>query len=117
VLYQFVKIIVSAGLIFVISEISKKSSLWGGVLASVPLVSVLAIVWLYADTKDIEKVSALSTDIIWLIVPSLSFFILLPVLLKKGISFFPSLFISLVCMAVFYSIFIYALQACGIYKR
>lgn len=53
--YYIFKIVITTILIVVISEISKRSSLMGSVLASIPLVSVLAMVWLYVDTKDIEK--------------------------------------------------------------
>lgn len=62
-----------------------------GILASIPLISVLGFIWLYLDTKDIEKISNLSTSIFWLVIPSLSLFVTLPILLKKGIGFYPSL--------------------------
>ena len=93
--YYILKIVITALLIVLISEIAKRSSFVGAVLASVPLVSVLAMLWLYIDTKDIAKVSALSSSIFWLVLPSLSLFVTLPLLLKQGISFYLSMSISI----------------------
>ena len=86
-----IKLFVSAAIIVFVSEISKKSVLVGAVTASLPLVSILALTWLYMETKDIEKVSALSTGIFWLVIPSLALFIALPLLLKSGTNFYLSL--------------------------
>ena len=83
-IYSVIKIIITSLIIVAISEISKRSSFIGALLASLPLVSVLAMVWLYIDTKDVEKVSDLANSIFWLVIPSLAFFISLPLLLKKG---------------------------------
>ncbi len=77
--YYLTKLAITAVLIVLISEISRRSSLIGAILASIPLVSVLAMVWLYVDTKDVEKISALATGIFWLVIPSLALFITLPV--------------------------------------
>ena len=90
----FIKIIVSALLIVAISEIAKRSSLWGAILASLPFISILAFVFLYQDTQDIKKVSDLSIGIFWLVIPSLVLFLSWPFLLKKGVSFYPALGIS-----------------------
>lgn len=85
--YYIVKIAVTTGLVVLISEISKRSTLIGAVLASVPLVSVLAMIWLYADTRDAAQVAVLSRSVFWLVLPSLVLFVLLPVLLERGYGF------------------------------
>jgi hypothetical protein len=61
--YYLVKIAITTILIVAISEIAKRSTFVGAILASVPLISVLALVWLYVDTKDVARVSNLSTSI------------------------------------------------------
>ena len=61
--YVILKIIISSGIITLVSEVSKKNSFIGGLIASIPLISVLSIIWLYIDTKDIEKIKNLSTSI------------------------------------------------------
>ena len=74
--YYVLKFFISALLIVAISEISKRYSLAAGILASLPVVSVLAMIWLYIDTSSVEKVSKLSTSIFWMVLPSLSLFII-----------------------------------------
>lgn len=92
--YYLVKIIVTTILIVVISEIAKRSSFLGGLLASIPLISVLAIIWLYIDTRDTEKVSALATSVFWLVIPSLALFVSLPLFLKLGLNFYVGIALS-----------------------
>lgn len=93
--YTFSKLIITAIIIAMISEVSKRSSLLGALLASLPLTSVLAMVWLYSETKDVKKVADLANSIFWLVIPSLVFFISLPILLKKGLNFYLSMGISM----------------------
>ena len=80
--YYLIKIAVTTILIVAISEVAKRSSLVGAILASVPLVSVLAMIWLYIYTKDVNKVSDLASSVFWLVLPSLALFLVLPELLK-----------------------------------
>jgi len=114
-LFQYViKVAVSALLIVLISEIAKRSSLMGAILASIPIVSVLAMIWLYAETRDVEQVAALSKSIVWLVVPSLLLFILLPVLLNRGLGFFLSLTIAIFSTVAAYFAMISCLRFFGI---
>jgi predicted permease len=74
----------------------------GSLLASVPIVSVLAMIWLYADTRDVAQVAALSRSVFWLVLPSLALFLLLPALLERGYGFFASLVASVGLTIVVY---------------
>ncbi len=101
--YYIIKISLSAALIMLISEIAKRSSFWGAVLASLPFISIIAFIFLYEETKDTQEVSKLSTDIFWLVIPSLALFIALPLLLKRGFNFYLSLGIAcLITIASYY---------------
>lgn len=91
------KIAISATILVAVSEIAKRSSFWAAALASVPLTSLMAFIWLYIDTSDIQRVIALSHDIFWLVLPSLVLFITLPLLLRVGFNFWVSLSVS--CLA------------------
>ena len=93
--YYIIKLIITTLLIVLISEVSKRSSFIGALLASAPLVSVLGMMWLYIDTRDASKVSALSSSIFWLALASLALFITLPLLLKSGVNFYLSMGISI----------------------
>ena len=112
--YYLVKIAVTTVLIVAISEIAKRSSLVGAILASVPLVSVLAMIWLYVDTKDVHKVSVLASSVFWLVLPSLALFLTLPQLLKHGLNFYLSLGISVAITVACYFFMVSALNHYGI---
>jgi hypothetical protein len=114
VAYYITKILITTVLVVLISEVSKRSSLLGAILASIPLVSVLAMLWLYIDTKNIEKISALSSNIFWLVLPSLVLFIALPLLLKQGFSFYLSMGISVALTIVAYALMLIILDYFGI---
>ncbi len=72
-----IKVALSAGVIVAVAEIAKRSSFWAAALASLPLTSLLAFVWLYLETGDIQKITTLAQGIFWLVIPSLLLFVLL----------------------------------------
>ena len=86
-----VKVLLTALIVVTVTEIAKRSTLWGAVLASLPLTSLLAFVWIYLDTADTARVSELSYGIFWLVLPSLVLFLVLPLLLRFGWGFWSSL--------------------------
>ncbi|MGH1537034.1 MAG: DUF3147 family protein [Gammaproteobacteria bacterium] len=108
--HYIIKIALTTFLIVAISEIAKRSSFIAALLASIHLVSLLAILWLYFDTKDVTKVSDLASSIFWLVLPSLVLFITLPLLLKLGWSFYQSFFASILLTIISYWILISLLQ-------
>src|ERR1700745_1894702 len=108
-----IKTLISALLIVAITELSKRSSLLGALLASLPLTSVLAMIWLYSDTGDASRIATLSTQIFWLVLPSLVLFIALPILLKNGLAFYPSLTISILMTSASYLALVLVLKRYG----
>ena len=110
ILYYAIKVIISSLLVVLITEIAKKSGIIAGMIASIPVVSLLAIIWLYIETKDIVKVKQLSISIFWLVLPSLSFFILLPFFLSRNVRFGWAMLLSLSIMIILYTIFILILK-------
>ena len=106
-----IKVLISALLIAAVSEIARRSSLLGALLASLPVTSLLAFMWLYRETGDTEKVAALSADIFWLVLPSLVLFVLFPVLLRHGWNFWTSLGVSSAATAMAYGAVVFALRA------
>ncbi|MGQ0456381.1 MAG: DUF3147 family protein [Hyphomicrobium sp.] len=93
-LYAALKVAVTAVLVVAISEAAKRSSTLGGIIASLPLTSLLAFMWLYGETGDVEKIGALSKSIFWYVLPSLVFFVALPALLSQGVGFWIALLIA-----------------------
>lgn len=112
--YYTIKVLISAIIIVLISEIAKRSEILGAILASIPIVSVLGIFWLYNDTKSITAVSTLSKGIFWMVIPSLIFFITFPILLRFKINFALSMTIALSLMIIGYFLMLLALRYFGI---
>ena len=112
--YLFVKFIITAITVIAVSEIARRSSLFAGLIASIPLVSFLAIIWLFWETKDPQKVINLSNSIILMIIPSLTFFIFLPILLKINLPFFFSISLATVLTSIFYWLYLVLLNKIGI---
>ncbi|MFO7994943.1 MAG: DUF3147 family protein [Marinobacter sp.] len=112
--YYIAKVAITAVLVVLISEISKRSSFIGAVLASVPLTSVLAILWLYVDTGDAGRVIELAGSVFWLVLPSLALFIALPVLLANEVNFYLSLAVSIAITAICYWLMIVVLRHFGV---
>lgn len=108
------KIIITALLVTGISELGRRYTTLAAILASLPLTSILAMIWLYLDTKDAGKVSELSYGIFWAVLPSLLFFIALPLLLKAGLKFPLAMLLSCVLMAGFYFGYLAILKKLGI---
>ena len=85
------KTLISLAVILAASEIAKRSTLFGALIASLPLTSLLVIVWLYRDTGDAARIASMSLSIFWLVLASLPFFLVLPALLRHGLGFWASL--------------------------
>ena len=111
--FYLVKLVVSAALIVVISEVSKRTGFLGGLIASLPLVSLLAIGWLWFETHDTAKIADFSRSVFWFVLPSLLFFVLLPWLLPK-IGFYAALAAACVATAAGYAAMAAALARAGI---
>jgi len=101
-MYYLIKIVGSALLIFLISEISKNNSFWGAILASLPFISIIAFIFLYEESKDLTQVSELSISIFWLVIPSLALFLVLAYCIKRGMTFYPSLGVAILVTIVLY---------------
>lgn len=82
-----IKAALSGLLVATISLVAKRYPGWGGLLASLPLVSVLSMLWLYCETRDASKVAELSMGAFWFFLPSVPMFLVIPAMLRSGISF------------------------------
>jgi hypothetical protein len=90
-LYLALKALISGVIVAAVSEIAKRYPGLGGLVASLPLVSVLGMMWLWRDTHDPDRMAAHATGTFWFVLPSLPMFLLIPVLLKRGTGFWPAL--------------------------
>ena len=102
-LYLVLKAAISGVLIAVASEVARRSPGWGGLIVSLPLVSLLAFIWLWRDTGDPERIAALSISAFWFFLPSMPMFLALPPLLRGGIGFWPALGLASLLTLVLYA--------------
>ena len=108
------KVLITAIVVVAVSELGKRSSFWAAVLASLPLTSLLAFVWLYRGTGNVEAIASLSQGIFWLVLASLPLFLILPALLKSGAGFWPSLAASCAVTVALYFVMVWVLGRFGV---
>ncbi|MDQ3080523.1 MAG: DUF3147 family protein [Pseudomonadota bacterium] len=109
-----IKAIVSGILVAAISTVAKRYPGWGGLIASLPLVSVLSMVWLYGETRDAESVARLSLGALWFFLPSIPMFLVIPMLLRAGVGFVPTMAIACVLTILLYAAMIWIAPRVGI---
>jgi hypothetical protein len=90
-LYLFIKAALSGLIVAAVSEVSKRYPGFGGLIASLPLVSVLGMIWLWRDTHDSNRMAAHAEATFWFVIPSLPMFLLVPAMLRHGYSFWAAL--------------------------
>lgn len=110
----FLKALISGLVIAGVSELGKRYSVVAALLASLPLTSILAMLWLYGETGDAQKIIRLSKGIFWAVLPSLLFFIVLPLLLKGGMKFGLAMILSCTTMSLAYFLYFFLINKIGI---
>ena len=90
-LYLAIKALISGAIIAAVSEIAKRSPGFGALVASLPLVSVLGMMWLWRDTHDPARMASHAGATFWFVLPSLPMFLLIPALLDRGVPFWGAL--------------------------
>ncbi len=113
-LYYALKVGISAVVIVAITEIAKRSSGFAALLASLPLTSLLAFMWMHYEGAAPERIAELSSQIFWLVLPSLVLFLLLPLLIRQGLGFWLSLAISVAATAACYLAMLPVLRKFGV---
>jgi len=112
--YLIVKVALSGLIIMIVSEVARRSPGLGGLIASLPLVSILAIIWLWRDTHDTVRIANHAEATFWFVLPSLPMFLVFPALLRHGVDFWIALAGSSVLTIALYSLTIWLLPKLGI---
>jgi uncharacterized membrane protein (GlpM family) len=90
-LYLVIKAAVSGVIIAIVSEVAKRNPGIGALIASLPLVSVLGMIWLWRDKPDVDNMAAHVEATFWFVLPSLPMFLLIPWLMRSGVGFYLAL--------------------------
>ena len=107
-LYLVIKAALSGVVVAAVSEIARRYPGWGGLVASLPLTSLLAMIWFFRDTKDAGRVAELSSSTFWFIIPSLPLFLALPFLIRSGVGFWGSMAIAVAGTLALYALMFWA---------
>ena len=109
-MYFLIKSVLTAIFIILVTEVAKRNILIAAVFISIPLSSIIAILWLYIDLRETDKIIVFSYKTLVMIVPSLTFFISLPILLNYNFIFYLSFIFSIIATTFCYSFFIYIIK-------
>ena len=103
-LYLAIKAVVSGILVAVASEVARRWPGWGALIVSLPLVSILAMIWLWRDTHDPVRMASHVEATFWFVIPSLPMMLLIPAMLRQGYSFWTSLAVGCAATLILYSL-------------
>lgn len=105
--YLIAKALISGVIIAIVSEVAKRQPALGALIASLPLVSVMGMIWLWRDKPDPTNMAEHATATFWYVIPSLPMFLLIPALLGRGWSFWMALIAGCLLTFVLYGLTIW----------
>lgn len=108
-----IRLMVTATVIVAATEVAKRNALVGAIIGSLPLVSLLAVTWLWRDTGDTAKVADYLSSTLWLVIAALPLFIVTPALLRVGWTFWPAIGVGSLSALAGYSVMIWILSKTG----
>ena len=112
--YLIVKALLSGFIIAIVSEVARRSPGFGSLIVSLPLVSLLAFIWLWRDTGDPERIASLAEGAFWFFLPSMPMFLVLPAMLRAGVGFWIALAAACLLTAALYGLLSLAAPRLGI---
>lgn len=107
------KYAITAAMVVLISEVAKRSDKLGGLIAALPLVTVLTLVWLHVEQQPESRIANHAWYTFWYVVPTLPMFLLFPPLLAR-IGFWPTLLACVIITVACFGLFALAMRRFGI---
>lgn len=112
-LWILTKYATTAGIVVLVSELAKRSDRLGGLVAALPLVTVLTLIWLQVETQGQDKIANHAWYTFWYVVPTLPMFLLFPALLPR-LGFWPTLIASIFVTLLLFVLFSLLMRRFGI---
>lgn len=109
-----IKYAVTAFIIVVVSEVAKRADRLGALLASLPLVTIMIMIWLYIENQKIAKISNHAYYTFWYVLPTLPMFLLIPYMLNRGINFWLSLGASILLTIILFALTAFIMKRFGV---
>lgn len=112
-LWIITKYILTAAVVVAVSEAAKRSDKFGGFVAALPLITLLALVWLYVEKQPMEKIANHAWYTFWYVIPTLPMFLVFPALLSR-LGFWPTLGVCVVMTTLLFGLFALLVRRFGI---
>ncbi len=106
--------LLSGALVVLIGELAKRNNFTAAIVHSLPLVSLLAVIWLFTETRDSALIARHMTGTFWFVLPTLPMFLAVPWLLRSGWHFWPALGASALLTVGLYFLTMRLLKAAGV---
>jgi hypothetical protein len=113
-LYLAAKAAISGVIIAAASETARRSPALGALIVSLPLTSLLALIWLWHDAGDSQRVAVLAQSTFWYVLPTLPMFLVIPALLRHGAGFWAALAAGCALTIALYFVTVWALGKFGV---
>ena len=104
VLYFALKAAFSGMMIALISEVARRSAALGALIAALPLVSIIAVIWMWRDTSDTARIADHLNATFWYVLPSMPMFLAIPALLRAGVGFWAALALGCLMTVILFAI-------------
>ncbi|HSJ03452.1 MAG: DUF3147 family protein [Verrucomicrobium sp.] len=112
--FQILKFLISAGVIVLVTELAKRNNFAASIIHSLPIMSLLAFIWLYVEKRDKELIASHAFGTFWFVLPTLPMFLVLPWLLRKGWGFWQGMGACVVGTFLLYLATMYLLKVAGV---
>ena len=112
-LWLITKYFLTSAVVVLVSETAKRSDRLGGLVAALPLVTVLALIWLHVEKQPLDKIANHARYTFWYVVPTLPMFLVFPALLARW-GFWPTLLACAILTVVCFGLFALAVRRLGI---
>ena len=90
-IYFIIRAGLSGLIVALVASVARRNPAAGALIASLPLVSLLGMIWLWHDTQDVRRLADHAEATFYYVLPSLPMFLLIPLMLRQGVGFWPTI--------------------------